>query len=175
MLDDTMKDTDKAPQIDAPEIDARALRDAFGCFATGVTVISMLSDDGAPTGVTVSSFSSLSLTPPLCLFSLDRKQVSCRWIEAGRGFNVNVLGHDQQDAAWQFAKPAQDKFDGIDWYPGDNGLPLLTGSHAHFECDTYDVHDGGDHIIVVGRITRLALMDAAPLVFHRGKMAALVP
>ena len=159
--------------LDGRVIDPRELRDAFGCFATGVTVISLLDDEGRATGVTVSSFSSLSLEPALCLFSLDKKQVSCRWIEAGEHFNVNVLCQEQEAAAWQFARPSRDKFAGVNWFAGRNGLPVVAGALSHFECRKHDVHDGGDHIIVVGEITHFDHADGAPLLFYRGNMAAV--
>ncbi|NKB27339.1 MAG: flavin reductase [Rhodobacteraceae bacterium] len=144
--------------LDAIASDPRALRNAFGRFATGVTI---------------SSFSSLSLDPPLCLFSLGKSQVSCRWIEAGDAFNVNILAHDQQAAAWQFAKPLEDKFDGVKWYAGRNGLPVIHGNLCHFECAKWDIHDGGDHIIVVGRIEHFAEGAGDPLLFYRGAMTTL--
>lgn len=159
--------------LDGPQMDPRELRNAFGCFATGVTVISLLDDRAQPTGVTVSSFSSLSLSPALCLFSLDRDQVSCRWIDRGNGFNVNVLSAQQDAVAWQFAKPAEDKFADVDWFEGRNGLPVIAGSLSHFECRKWDVYDGGDHLIVVGEITHFDKRDGQPLVFYRGKMESL--
>lgn len=156
-----------------PQIDPRELRDAFGQFATGITVVSLTDDQGRPTGVTVSSFTSLSLDPALCLFSLGKNQVSCRWIEAGDAFNINILSAGQEDAAWQFAKPLEDKFDGVDWYAGHNGLPVLQQSLCHFECTKWNVYDGGDHIIVVGKITHFESGAGDPLLFHRGKMASV--
>lgn len=159
--------------LDGQMMDPRDLRNAFGCFATGVTVITMTDADGRPTGVTVSSFSSLSLSPALCLFSLDKKQTSCRWIDAGTAFNVNVLGTEHEAAAWQFARPREDKFEGIDWHEGRNGLPLIDGALAHFECAKWNCYDGGDHIIVVGEITRFQTAMGDPLLFYRGKMATV--
>lgn len=157
--------------LDGPQIDPRALRNAFGCFASGVTVITMRDDAGRATGVTVSSFSSLSLEPALCLFSLDKRQVSCKGIEAGHHFNINVLGAEQGDIAWQFAKPADDKCAGVAMRDGRNGVPLIDGAIAHFECTKWNVMDGGDHIIVVGEITDFAEAEGAPLLFYRGQMA----
>lgn len=159
--------------LDAIATDPRALRNAFGRFATGVGVVSLNDAAGQATGVTISSFSSLSLDPPLCLFSLGKSQVSCRWIEAGDAFNVNILAHDQQTAAWQFAKPLEDKFDGVKWYAGRNGLPVIHGNLCHFECAKWDIHDGGDHIIVVGRIEHFAEGAGDPLLFYRGAMTKL--
>lgn len=159
--------------LDEPQLDPKALRNAFGDFATGVTVVSMLDAAGKPTGVTVGSFTSLSLSPALCLFSLDKSQVSCRWIREGEEFNVNILSADQQDCAWQFAKPLEDKFEGVGWSPGRNGLPVIDGALGHFECQKWDIHDGGDHIIVVGKITYFERVGGEPLVFFRGKMGTV--
>jgi len=158
---------------DTKQFDLRALRNAFGRFATGVAVVSLTDADGQATGVTISSFSSLSLEPPLCLFSLGKNQVSCRWIEAGNGFNVNILRDDQQGAAWQFAKPSEDKFDGVAWYEGRNGLPVIADNLCHFECAHWETYDGGDHIIVVGRIDHFEEGRGDPLVFYRGAMATV--
>ncbi|SMY08039.1 flavin reductase family protein [Flavimaricola marinus] len=162
------------PVLDSsPEFDPRALRDAFGQFASGITVVSLLDGDGRPTGVTVSSFSSLSLEPALCLFSLGKSQMSCKWIDSGNGFNINILSAEQEASAWQFAKPLEDKFDGVEWYAGRNALPVLKGSLCHFECAKWNVYDGGDHIIVVGQITHFERGDGDPLLFYRGKMATV--
>jgi 3-hydroxy-9,10-secoandrosta-1,3,5(10)-triene-9,17-dione monooxygenase reductase component len=171
-----MSKEERTPMLDStPDFDPRALRDAFGQFASGVTVVSLVDDAGRPTGVTVSSFSSLSLSPALCLFSLGKTQASAKWIEAGTGFNINILSTDQEKAAWQCAKPAEDKFAGIAWYPGQNGLPVLADSLCHFECAKWNVYDGGDHIIVVGRITHFERNEGKPLLFFRGKMATVAP
>ena len=150
--------------------DPRTLRDAFGRFASGVTVITMLGEAGKPTAVTVSSFSSLSLDPALCLFSLGKSQASSRWIADAAAFNINVLSTENEPAAWQCARPAEDKLAGLDWTEGHNGLPLLTGALAQFECTPWNIYDGGDHIIVVGQILRFRHQDGAPLLFYRGKM-----
>jgi len=159
--------------LDTTQMDPRELRNAFGCFASGITVVSLRDDQGKPTGVTVSSFSSLSLDPPLCMFSLGKTQMSCRWIEEGSRFNINVLSHAQEKSAWQFAKPMDDKFEGIDWYEGQNGIPVIEGSLCHFECDKWNVYDGGDHIIVVGKITAFERSEGDPLLFFRGKIATV--
>lgn len=155
------------------DFDPRALRNAFGQFASGITVVSLCDDEGRPTGVTVSSFSSLSLEPALCLFSLGKNQKSCKWIETGAGFNINILSAEQETAAWQFAKPLEDKFDGVQWYEGRNGLPVLHGSLCHFECAKWNVYDGGDHIIVVGQIQHFEEGNGDPLLFYKGKMATV--
>lgn len=161
--------------LDSTEDPARALRDAFGCFATGVTVVTLRDPEGRPAGLTVNSFSSLSLTPPLCLFSVGRSQVSAPWFKKASAFAVNVLALEQEALAWQFARPAEDKFSGVEWTHGNDGVPLLDGALATFECRTWDIHDGGDHHLVIGEIVRHDRTGAAPLLFHRGKMVTLAP
>lgn len=159
--------------LDAASHDPRALRDAFGLFATGVTVVTMHDDAGRATGVTVNSFSSVSLDPPLCLISLGRDQVSRRWLEGERAFIVNVLRHDQQAVAWQFARPAEDKFDGIRQGQGRNQAPFIAEALCHFECRHWARYDGGDHEIVVGRITHFQTGEGDPMLFYRGRIARL--
>ena len=156
-----------------PQFDPRDLRDAFGCFASGITIVTLPGADGRPTGMTVSSFASLSLDPPLCLFSVGRHQASAAFFDADRPFTVNVLGAAHEDAAWQFARPAEDKFAGIAHSPGENGLPVLDRALCHFECRLWETYDGGDLLIVVGRIERFAVDEGDPLVFWRGRMAGL--
>jgi len=153
--------------------DPRALRDAFGLFATGVTVVTMHDDAGRATGVTVNSFSSVSIEPALCLFSLGRDQISRRWLEDNRPFTVNVLRHEQDAVAWQFARPAQDKFADIRQDIGQNGVPYLADALCRFECGLWARYDGGDHEIVVGRITHFQSSEGDPMLFYRGKVARL--
>ena len=156
--------------LDTKTFDPRELRNAFGRFATGVTVVTMLSDQGVPTGVTVSSFSSLSLEPALCLFSLGKTQASCRWIAECKRFVINVLSEDQEGTAWQFARPAEDKMAGVSTRMGVLGIPVIEGSLCRFECRLWNTYDGGDHIIVVGEIVDFAYDEGNPMLFYKGKM-----
>ena len=130
----------------------------------------MRDDEGRPTGVTVSSFSSLSLEPPLCVFSLIRTQASCRWIGAREAFTANVLGAEQSEIAMQFARPSKDKFAGVRWTEGRNGTPVIDGSLAHFECSKWATYDGGDHLLIVGEITYFGRTEGVPLVYRGGKV-----
>jgi flavin reductase (DIM6/NTAB) family NADH-FMN oxidoreductase RutF len=156
--------------LDTDPTRLRRLRDAFGCFASGVTVVTMHDDKGIPTGITVNSFSSLSLDPPLLLFSVGCEQVSCRWLERADRFNVNVLGHDQEALAWQFARPSSDKFEGVAWHAGGNGVPLIDDAIARFECRKWNTFEGGDHMIVAGEILDFESSPGEPLLFYRGGM-----
>ena len=148
----------------------RRLRNAFGCFASGVTVVTMRDDSGVPTGITVNSFSSLSLDPALVMFSIGCNQISCRWFEAGEYFTVNVLAHGQEHIAWQFARPVEDKFDGISAKVGANNIPVIDGAVAHFACRKWRIMEGGDHMIIVGEVTEFHSNDDDALLFYRGAM-----
>lgn len=161
--------------LDGYVLDTRVLRDTFGRFATGVCVITMRDDYGGATGVTVNSFASLSLDPALCLFSLGRAQKSCRWLEQEDcAFVINILAADQEHVAWAFAKPRENKFEGIATEPAAQlDVPIIAGAIARLECRLWRKYDGGDHELIVGRVVHVDQRDGAPLVFFRGKMAAL--
>lgn len=149
-------------------------RTACGRFATGVTVVTALGADGSPVGVTINSFSSVSLEPPLVLFCLDRGALSFAAFEAAKSFAINVLSDDQQALSERFAQQGAPKFGDLDLMQWDTGCPILKGCLANLECLTDAVHDGGDHIIVVGRVCRLAVSDAGrPLVYYAGRYAGL--
>jgi len=161
--------------LDRPMIDPRELRDAFGCLPTGVAVVSLNDEAEKPTGVTVGSFTSLSMDPPLCLFSLGKSQASARLFKEGVPFVVNVLTHELADIAWQFAKPLEDKCEGVALTNTLVDAPRLSDAMAHFACHTYAIHDGGDHIIVVGEILDFDHADGDALVFYRGGMHRPAP
>lgn len=159
--------------LDSMKDQKTMLRDAFGRFASGITVVTLLDDQSRPTGITVNSFSSLSLDPALLLFSIGKEQISRKWFEASDTFVVNVLCDAQEATAWQFARPVPDKFNGIEWYRGSTGLPVLTGCIASFECFKWQMYDGGDHMIVVGQVTDFDMSDGDALLFYKGQMSRL--
>ncbi|HYD31550.1 MAG TPA: flavin reductase family protein [Azospirillaceae bacterium] len=150
--------------------DSRDFRTALGCFATGVTVVTTLDAERQPVGVTVNSFTSVSLAPPLVLFCLGRTAQSVAAFEATGAFAVNMLADDQQELSLRFAsRERADRWNGVAWESWDTGCPILTGSLAILECDREAVHDGGDHLILVGRVRRLASRtDGKPLLYFRG-------
>lgn len=150
-------------------IDPQTLRCALGCFATGVTVVTGLGANDEKLGVTASSFNTVSLDPPLVLFSLNRHAYSMpHFLESGH-FAVNVLREDQVDLADRFATPLADKWDGIGFEIWDFGCPILSDALASFECRTRYTYDGGDHLIFVGEIERMRSdPDGHPLLFYRG-------
>ena len=154
-------------------IDQATYRQVLGHFPTGVTVIAGM--DGAdPVGLAVGSFFSLSLEPALVGFCVDRSSGSWARMNGSGSFCVNVLGADQEDVCRVFAMSGEDKFTGIGWKPAESGSPLLDGVLAWIDCAIDDVHDGGDHQIVVGRVLGLGVADEGdPLVFYRGGYANL--
>ena len=161
--------------LDAPMFDPKDLRNAFGCLPTGVTVVSMIDEAGKPTGVTVGSFTSLSMSPALCLFSLGKAQASARLFKEGVPFVVNVLSTELADLAWQFAKPLEDKCEGVALAETLVRAPRLKDAIAHFACHAHAIHDGGDHIIVVGEILDYDHTEGDALIFYRGQMQAPAP
>jgi len=159
----------------AVNLDAsRALRDAFGAFPTGVAIVTTLDGNGAPVGVTVNSFASLSLQPPLVNWSLNARSPSRPAFERARVFAVNVLAHEQVELSRRFGTSVPDKFKGVAMRAGLEGVPVLEGVTASFECRVVACHPGGDHILFIGAVERFA-HDAArpPLVFHAGACRAV--
>lgn len=157
-------------------MDQRHLRDVFGCFATGVTIITAREESGNAVGLTANSFSSVSLDPPLILFNLDRDANCARAFGVGRPFTVNVLRHDQQAESNHFASKVEDKFASgeFEWEDGANGCPTLNGALASLECTCDSLHDGGDHWIIIGRVSRATGdTEGAPLLYYRGRYASL--
>ena len=155
--------------------DEDSFRQVLARFATGVVVVTGSTEEG-PAGLTCQSFSSLSLDPPLVLLSTARTSKTWPRIEATGRFAVNVLGDDQRDLSERFAVSGGDKFAGTTWRPGALGNPLLDGAIAHLECDVHAVHDGGDHVIVIGRVRALeapGLEERAPLVYFRSAYRTL--
>jgi len=153
--------------------DPRTLRDALGCFATGVTVVTCLHED-VPAGLTVNSFTSVSLDPPLLLVCIARRASSAAALTTASHFAVNVLQTGQQPASIRFAAPEEDRFGTTKWACGEAGAPILEESLGVFECERFAVYDGGDHHILVGRVVK-ASFDASldPLLYFRGRYRRL--
>ncbi|WP_448030402.1 flavin reductase family protein [Bradyrhizobium liaoningense] len=155
-------------------LEQRKLRLALSQFATGVAVITARGKADAPIGMTMSSFNSVSLDPPLVLFSVDRRALSLESMLAAEGYAVNILSRQQEDLSNQFAKASTDKWSNVSHSIGHAEAPLLAGALAHFECAPYAHYEGGDHVIFVGQVVRFsAREDDEPLVFFRGKYQSL--
>lgn len=150
-------------------IDSRDLRQAFGRFGTGVTVITTRTPDGTRVGVTANSFNTVSLEPPIVLWSLAIKSPSLKLFRSAGHFGVNVLTLDQLDLSRQFSLPADDKFAGVVFSEGLGGVPILAGCAATIECTVVNEHLVGDHVLFLGQVKRYAYEHAAPLLFVNGK------
>lgn len=145
--------------------DLRRLRDCFGRFATGVAVVTTRDKDGSPLGLTVNSFSSVSLDPPLVLWSLNKTSLNVESYRSASHFAVNVLAADQIDLSNRFAASMIDKFDTVSFSEGLAGIPLLEGCVARIECRNMAVHDGGDHLIFLGEVERFDANEKPVLLF----------
>lgn len=150
--------------------DARALRNAFGCFTTGVTVVTTIGLDGGRVGLTANSFTSVSLDPPLALICVDLKSASLPALDAAGRFAVNVLHAEHQALARQFVQKDVDRFIGVETETWRTGVPILPGCMANFECETHQAFDAGDHRVYVGRVVKLRYdPDHEPLVYLQGR------
>jgi flavin reductase (DIM6/NTAB) family NADH-FMN oxidoreductase RutF len=152
-------------------LDTRRLRDAFGRFATGVTVVTCSKGDGVPHGATVNAFTAVSLEPALCQVTLTRQSKACGYLE-GAPFAVNILGADQLDTAWHFAGRPQEPEPR--WADGPTA-PVLVGNAATISCRPWRTYDGGDHLLVIGEVVDLRVSDAEPLLFYGGRFRGLAP
>jgi flavin reductase (DIM6/NTAB) family NADH-FMN oxidoreductase RutF len=170
-------DADPANELasDSSPIDPRDFRNALGTFATGVTIITAAGADGKPYGLTCNSFASVSLNPPLVLWSLVLYSSSFSVFQNAGHFAVNVLGASQQALANRFAKSSEDKFAGVEWTPGVGNAPLLKDSVANFQCRAVNRYYGGDHVIFLGAVEAYAYNRDEPLLFARGGYGRFVP
>jgi flavin reductase (DIM6/NTAB) family NADH-FMN oxidoreductase RutF len=161
--------TEECIDCAADPVDARRLRLALGRFVTGVTVVTTRHPDGKLEGLTANSFSSVSLDPPLVLWSLRREAPSLASFTAAARFAVNVLGAHQRELCRHFATPSLDKFATVEHEPGLGGCPLIRDSLAQFECRLEETVAGGDHVIFIGRVERARHRDGEPLIFSAGQ------
>ncbi len=148
--------------------DARALRDAFGAFLTGVTVVTTVDDAGSPIGFTANSFSSVSLDPPLLLVCLAKTSRNYAALTGAKGFAVNILSEGQKDVSNTFARPVEDRFAAVAWKPGPFGSPVFADVAAWFDCATHDVVEAGDHVILIGRVEGFENSGKTGLGYARG-------
>ena len=160
--------------LDAP-ITERALRDAMRSLATGVVIVTTRGDAGVPVGLTVNSFNSVSLQPPLVLWSIRLEAPSLSAFRSHGAFAVNILAADQRELAERFAARIPDRFNGVSWSEGYEGVPVLGGCLAALECRSYARHPGGDHEIHLGEVVNLTNRPGVPLIFQGGRYAALDP
>jgi flavin reductase (DIM6/NTAB) family NADH-FMN oxidoreductase RutF len=171
-----MRQTAPPPQALPPNFSQDQFRQALGMFATGVTIVTARAADGSFVGLTANSFNSVSLSPPLVLWSLSRSAGSMASFSTGSHYAINILGAEQQDLARQFASRDGDRFAGVAFSAGAGGAPLLNGAAATFECFNRSRYEEGDHVIFVGEVENCAhRTGASPLLFHGGKFYAEHP
>jgi len=144
------------------------LRDAFGRFATGVTVVTTRQDDSIPRGFTANSFTSVSLDPPLLLVCISKTALSCESFIKAKYFAINILADDQREISGLFASRSADKFDNAAWHYNEQNVPLIDGALANFSCAQHRLVDAGDHIILIGRVIDLEMTDGKPLGYYKG-------
>ncbi|MFB2552560.1 flavin reductase [Ensifer soli] len=149
-------------------IDPRALRDAFGAFLTGVTVVTSRNAAGAPIGFTANSFASVSLDPPLLLVCIAKSSRNFEAVTGASGFAVNILSEGQKDVSNTFARPSEDRFATVGWSDGPHGAPVLADVAAWFDCSMHEIVDAGDHAILIGRVEAFGNAGTTGLGYQRG-------
>jgi 3-hydroxy-9,10-secoandrosta-1,3,5(10)-triene-9,17-dione monooxygenase reductase component len=173
--DDPLAPVGEPDAGEAGTIDTARFRQVLGHFATGVTIVTT-ADDGVPAGLSVNSFTSVSLEPPLVAFCVARTSSTWPRIRAVGAFCVNILSDDQEDLCRVFATRSPEKFRGVGWRPAESGAPIIAGSLAWLDCAVESEHEAGDHIIVVGRARELGVArEGRPLVFYRGGYGRFEP
>lgn len=160
-------------KIEQPQIDARELRNILGDFATGVAVVTTIGNNELPVGMTINSFSSVSLDPPLILWSIGLKTPSYGAFSEHTGFAINIMCAESKELSLNFARPAENKFKDIKWHAGESGVPVLDEALSTLECVTQDRISAGDHDIFIGRVVRMNNREGDALGFHRGKFVSL--
>lgn len=174
LLDFLEKKVPRTPPEYRTGSDARTLRDAMGCFATGVTVITTFSETGEPVGLTANSFTSVSLDPALVLVSIAKSAGTLPCFLSAKNFAVNVLHIGQQPTSNRFARRDEDRFGLTPWTEGEIRVPLLSACLANFECVREAVYEGGDHMLLIGRVARARFEpNRDPLLFFRGRYRRL--
>lgn len=155
-----------------PYVGGMALRTAMGSFLTGVTIVTARSEDNIPYGLTVNSFNSVSLDPPLILWSLDHANDKTDLFRSAAGFTVNVMPAEAADLIWRFAKAEADRFEGTKWHWGISEQPVLDDALVSLECRLWAEYPGGDHAIFVGEVIDIKSKDGAPAAFFKGKLGS---
>ncbi len=165
-----------AAQARSPSFSSVEFRAALGMFATGVTIVTARGADGTLVGLTANSFNSVSLSPPLVLWSLARRAGSMPALRAGSHYAINILAAEQHALAERFASKVGDRFAGVAWQEGTAGAPLIEGAAAVFECFNRSRYEEGDHVIFVGEVERCThRAGAQPLIFHGGRYYTELP
>jgi flavin reductase (DIM6/NTAB) family NADH-FMN oxidoreductase RutF len=155
------------------KLDKQQFRRICGKFASGITVATLLDPAGAPHGMTANSFTSVSMTPPLVLVCVDHRARILEYFRASQHFGINILSANQRPISDRFAGSGYDRFEGVEWYPGQTGVPLLPDVLATIECSRTNVVTAGDHDIVIGEVLHANCQDGEPLVFYSSQYRSL--
>jgi flavin reductase (DIM6/NTAB) family NADH-FMN oxidoreductase RutF len=169
---------DPAPRIpvDLAPVDAGLYRRACAQFTTGITVVTVVDRQGHPHGITMNSFSSVSLDPPLVLVSIDLRNAILGHFLSASLFAINILAEHQELLSRTFSSPAENRFNGVDWHPAASGTPLLDDALAHLECSMVRTFETGDHVVLIGQVQRAAFSEGAkPLVYFNSAYRNLTP
>jgi flavin reductase (DIM6/NTAB) family NADH-FMN oxidoreductase RutF len=146
-------------------IEQQHFRRACGKYATGITIVTVLDPSDVPHGMTANSFTSVSLTPPLILVSIDCKTSILGHFHPGTRFAINVLGEEHKELSSRFARSSQDRFDGVTWHPGVTGAPILPDMLATLECAVTHMVEAGDHVVIIGEALHAAWREGRPLLY----------
>ncbi|WP_119307653.1 flavin reductase family protein [Cohaesibacter haloalkalitolerans] len=149
-------------------IEATEFRQALGRFATGIAVVTTLGKDGEPLGLTVNSFNSVSLDPPLVLWSLDKSSLQLDGFKTSGFYGVSILSCEQEETSNLFAMIAEDRFEQTGWQARKTGAPMIDGALVQIDCTTEQIIDAGDHVILLGRVVDIAVKDGEPLIYYGG-------
>lgn len=155
----------KTDQRRLAPVDPLLYRQTCARFATGITVVTVVDENGRPHGMTVNSFSSVSLDPPLVLVSIDLRNAILGHFLSSRYFAINILAENQQHLSRQFSSPSENRFTDVDWRFGETGVPLLEGVLAHLECSVAQTFEAGDHTVLVGQVRYAGYTEGKPLVY----------
>ena len=167
---------DKMPKTSfVGPVDPEELRAAMGLFLTGVTIVTARNEQGEPYGLTVNSFNSVSLNPPLVLWSLDLRNDKLNLFRHAGGFTVNIMRADQEDLIWRFARADTERFTDTDWHWGVAGQPVIKSTLLSLECQEWAEYPGGDHTIFVGEVVNIRASEGLPAAFFRGQLGAHEP
>ena len=153
-------------------VSGQQLRDAMGAFLTGVTIVTARDQDGTPYGLTVNSFNSVSLDPPLVLWSLDLKNGRTDLFRAAEGFTVNIMPASCENLIRKFAMADEDRFEGTDWHWGKTQQPVLDDALASLECRLWAEYPGGDHAIFIGEVIHIRQGEGQPAAYFKGRLSA---
>lgn len=156
----------KAPPVRPSSLDKSEFCRTCAKFPTGVTVVTVLDAEGSPHGLTASSFTSVSLEPPLVLVCVDHHANVLQHFRRSDHLAINVLDETQQELSVRFARRGEDRFDGVEWYPGQNGVPLIPHAIASFECAIHRTVDAGDHTIFIAEVLGISYREGRPLVYY---------